>query len=61
MKLPRSKYDKIDAVSKFIGLILLAVSIDNVSRGNYYIALFLFGLGGIIGIIPLFIEIETSA
>ena len=60
MKLPRSKYDKIDAVSKFIGLILLAVSIDNVSRGNYYIALFLFGLGGIIGITPLFIEVETA-
>jgi hypothetical protein len=61
MKLPRSKYDTIDALSKFIGLILLAVSIDNVSKGNYYIALFLFGLGGIIGITPLFIEVETSA
>jgi len=60
MKVQKSKYDKIDAVSKFIGLILLAVSIDNVSRGNYYIALFLFGLGGIIGITPLFIEVETA-
>jgi len=61
MKVQRSKYNKIDALSKFIGLILLAVSIDNVSKGNYYIALFLFGLGGIIGIAPLFIKVETSA
>ena len=61
MKLPRSKHDKIDALSKFIGLILLAVSVDNVSKGNYYIALLFFGLGGIIGIAPLFIEVETSA
>jgi hypothetical protein len=61
MKIKRSKHDIIDALSKFIGLILLAVSIDSVSKGNYYIALFLFGLGGIIGIAPLFIQIETSA
>ena len=61
MKLPRSKYNKIDAISKFIGLILLAVSIDNVSKGNYYIALFFFGLGAIIGIVPIFIEVDTSA
>jgi len=61
MKLPRSKHDKIDALSKFIGLVFLAVSIDNVSKGNYFIALFLFGLGGILSIIPLFIEVETSA
>ena len=59
MKLPRSKHDKIDAISKFIGLILLAVSIDNASKGNYYTALFLFGLGGVIGVSPLFIEVET--
>jgi|GEM_PF-819227 hypothetical protein len=59
MKLPKSKHDKIDSISKFIGLILLAVSIDNVSKGNYYIALFLFGLGAIIGIVPIIIEVET--
>jgi hypothetical protein len=59
MKLPRSKHDKIDSISKFIGLILLAVSMDYVSKGNYYIALFLFGLGAIIGIVPIFIEVET--
>lgn len=59
MKLQRSKYDKIDALSKFTGLILLAVGVDNVSKGNYYIALFFFGLGGIIGIAPLFIEVES--
>ena len=58
MKLSRSKYNKIDAVSKFTGLILLAVSIDNVSKGNYYIALFLFGLGGMVGILPILIKIE---
>ena len=58
MKLPGSKHNKIDGISKFIGLILLAVSIDNVSKGNYYIALFLFGLGAIIGIVPIFIEVE---
>ncbi|VVB54514.1 Uncharacterised protein [uncultured archaeon] len=61
MKLPISKHNKIDTLSKFIGLILLAVSIDNVSKGNYYIALFFFGLGAIIGIIPIFIEVDTSA
>jgi len=59
MKLTRSKYNKIDTLSKFTGLILLAVSIDNVTKGNYYIAIFLFGLGGIIGIMPIFIEVET--
>ena len=58
MKLPRSKHIKIDAISKFIGVILIAVSIDNVSKGNYYIALFLFGLGSIIGIVPIIIEVE---
>jgi hypothetical protein len=50
MKLSRSKYNKI----------LLAVSIDNMSKGNYYFALFLFGLGGMIGILPIFIKVETS-
>jgi uncharacterized membrane protein YqgA involved in biofilm formation len=61
MKLPRSKHDTIDAISKFIGLVLLAVSIDNVSKGNYYLALFFFCLGAIIGIVPIFIEVETPA
>ncbi len=59
MKLSRSKYDRIDAVSKFTGLVLLAVSIDNAAKGNYPISLFLFGLGGIIGILPIFIKVET--
>ncbi len=59
MKLPKSKYERIDAVSKISGLILLAVSIDNVSKGNYFIALALFGLGGAVSIIPVFIEVET--
>ncbi|NJD75849.1 MAG: hypothetical protein FIB08_01950 [Candidatus Methanoperedens sp.] len=58
MKLSKSKYRTIDALSKLAGLILLAVSIDNASRGNYFIALALFGLGGMIGILPLFIEID---
>ncbi len=49
---------KFDAISKFIGLILLAVSIDNVSKGNYFIALLLFGLGGIMGILQLFIKVK---
>lgn len=60
MKLRRSKYNKIDALSKIIGLVLLAVSIDNVSKGNYPIALLLFGIGGIISIMPLFIGIDTD-
>jgi len=59
MKASKSKYEKIDAVSKIIGLILLAVSIDNVSKGNYFIALALFGMGGIASIVPVFIEVET--
>ena len=61
MRLPRSKHNKIDTLSKFIGLILLALSIDNVSKGNYYIALIFFGMGAIIGILPIFIEVDTSA
>ncbi len=60
MKLPKTKYERIDAISKILGLILLAVGIDNVSKGNYFIALALFGLGGLISIIPVFIEVETS-
>jgi hypothetical protein len=59
MKLSRSKYNQVDAISKLTGLILLAVSIDNVSKGNYYIALFLFGLGGMIGILPILIKVES--
>ena len=60
MKLPKSKYERIDAISKIAGLVLLAVSIDNVTKGNYFIALALFGLGGLISIVPMFIEVETS-
>jgi hypothetical protein len=60
MKLSRSKYNKIDTVSKLTGLILLAMSIDNMSKGNYYFAFFFFGLGGMIGILPIFIKVETS-
>jgi hypothetical protein len=56
MKLLKSKYERIDAISKTAGLILLAISIDNVSKGDYYIAFALFGLGGIISIVPIFIE-----
>lgn len=59
MRVTKSKYEKIDAASKIIGLILVAVSIDNVSKGNYFIALALFGIGGIISIVPVFIEVES--
>jgi len=58
MKLSKSRYERIDAVSKILGLILLAFSIDNASKGNYFIALALFGIGGIISIVPMFIEVE---
>ena len=58
MKLSKSGYERIDAVSKILGLILLAFSIDNASKGNYYIALALFGIGAIISIVPMFIEVE---
>ncbi len=61
MKVSKPKYERIDALSKIAGLILLAVSIDNVSKGNYFIALALFGLGGMVSIIPLFIRVETSS
>ena len=60
MKLSKPKYDRVDALSKITGLIILAVSIDNVTKGSYLTALALFGLGGVISIIPLFIGIETS-
>jgi hypothetical protein len=59
MKLSKAKYERIDAVSKILGLVLLAFSIDNASKGNYYTALALFGVGGIISIVPVFIEVET--
>ena len=58
MKVSKSKYKRLDAISKVLGLILLAISIDNISKGNYYVALALFGLGGIISIVPVFIEVE---
>jgi hypothetical protein len=61
MKVSRSDYLRIDALSKITGIILVAVSIDDVSKGNYLIALSLFGLGGVISIIPLFIEVEGSS
>ncbi|MDD5474029.1 MAG: hypothetical protein PHU34_07755 [Candidatus Methanoperedens sp.] len=61
MKISKSKYERIDAVSKITGLILLAIAIDNVAKGNIFTALALFGLGGLIGIIPVFIETDTSA
>ncbi len=57
MKVSKSKYEKIDAISKIAGLILVAVSIDNAMKGNYFIALFLFGLGGLISIVPVFIKV----
>lgn len=59
MKLSKTKYERVDAISKILGLVLLAVGIDNVSKGNYFIALALFGLGGLISIIPVFIGVET--
>lgn len=58
MKLSKAKYERVDALSKIAGLLLLAFSIDNVSKGNYSTALFLFGMGAIISIIPVFIEVE---
>ena len=61
MKLSKSKYEKLDAVTKIIGLVLLAFSIDRVTKGNYSVALALFGLGALISIIPLYIEVEPSA
>ncbi|MFZ3059325.1 MAG: hypothetical protein WA102_06235 [Candidatus Methanoperedens sp.] len=58
MKVSKSRYQRIDALSKIIGLVMLAFSIDNASKGNYYFALALFGIGGIISIVPVFIEVE---
>lgn len=60
MRVSKSKYEKIDAISKIAGLVLVAVSIDNATKGSYFIALFLFGLGGMISIVPVFIKVETS-
>jgi len=61
MKVSKSKYEKIDAVSKIAGLIIVAVSVDHAVKGNYFIALFLFGLGGMISIVPVFIKVDTPA
>ena len=59
MKLSKPKYERLDAVSKILGLIMLAFSIDFASKGNYFIALFLFGLGGLISILPVFIGVKS--
>jgi len=59
MRVSRPNYVRIDALSKIFGLILLAVSIENASKGNYLIALALFGLGGLISVVPVFIEVKT--
>lgn len=58
MKVSKKKFERIDAISKITGLVMLAVSIDNLTKGNYFFALLLFGIGGIIGIIPAFIEVD---
>ena len=59
MKVSKTKYERIDALSKIAGLVLLAVSIENASKGSYFAALALFGAGGLISLIPVFIEVET--
>lgn len=59
MRVSKSRYVRIDALSKITGLILLAVGVDNVSKGNYFAALALFGLGGLVSIVPVFIEVES--
>lgn len=59
MKLSRLKYERMDAVSKIAGLVLLAFGVDNVAKGSYFIALALFGLGGLISIVPVFIEVQA--
>ena len=58
MKVSKKKYERIDALAKIAGLVLLAVSIDNVSKGSYFAALALFGAGALISIVPVFIEVE---
>ena len=60
MKVSKPKYQRLDALSKIAGLILLAVSIENASRGNYFLALALFGLGGMVSLIPLFVKVDAS-
>ncbi|MCE8423311.1 MAG: hypothetical protein J5U17_00885 [Candidatus Methanoperedens sp.] len=60
MKVSRKGFKRIDALSKIIGLIMLAFSIDNLTKGNYFLALLLFGLGGIISIAPIFISITPG-
>ncbi len=59
MKLSKKKYERIDAVTKIAGLVLLAIGVDSITKGNYFIALFLFGLGGLISIVPVFIGVEA--
>lgn len=58
MKVTKSKYVKIDALSKITCLIMLAAGIDSLSKGNYFLALLLFGSGGFVGIIPFYIEFQ---
>ncbi len=59
MKVSKQKYERIDAISKITGLVLLAIGVDSITKGSYFIALALFGLGGLISIVPVFIEVEN--
>ncbi len=60
MKASKTEYQRLDALSKIAGLILLALSVENASTSNYFIALALFGLGGMVSLIPLFIKVDAS-
>jgi uncharacterized membrane protein YjjP (DUF1212 family) len=59
MKLPKPAYIKLEILTKIIGLALVAIGMDNVFKGNYFVALSFFIAGGLISIIPLFIEVEN--
>jgi len=59
MKLPESVYVKLEVLTKLIGLVLVAIGVDNVFKGNYFIALSFFIAGGLISTIPLFIGVEN--
>lgn len=59
MKLPKPVYVKLEVLTKIAGLVLVAIGVDNVFKGNYFLALSFFIAGGLISVIPLFIDVEN--
>ncbi len=58
MKLDRNAHERVDAAFKVAGLVLLAVGIEFVVRGDLLLAAGFLGAGSLSAIFPLYIEVE---